>query len=220
MLRGDAGAGKSALLNFVAERATGWRVASAVGVESEMELAYGGLHQLCAPMLDHADQLPTPQRDALGTVFGLLAGEPPDRFLVGLATLTLLAEVADDRQPLLCVIDDVQWLDAASAQIVLFIARRFLAERIVLVCAARSGVGDGILAGLPALPVHGLSDHEARKLLLENLLRPDRRDRLRTDHHRESRQPACASRTATHLEHRRTRGRVRHSGTPAGREQD
>ena len=172
MLRGDAGAGKSALLNFVAERATGWRVASAVGVESEMELAYGGLHQLCAPMLDHADQLPTPQRDALGTVFGLLAGEPPDRFLVGLATLTLLAEVADDRQPLLCVIDDVQWLDAASAQIVLFIARRFLAERIVLVCAARSGVGDGILAGLPALPVHGLSDHEARKLLLENLPGP------------------------------------------------
>ena len=172
MLRGDAGAGKSALLNFVAERATGWRVASAVGVESEMELAYGGLHQLCAPMLDHADQLPTPQRDALGTVFGLLAGEPPDRFLVGLATLTLLAEVADDRQPLLCVIDDVQWLDAASAQIVLFIARRFLAERIVLVCAARSGVGDGILAGLPALPVHGLSDHEARTLLLENLPGP------------------------------------------------
>jgi len=172
VLRGDAGAGKSALLNFVAERATGWRVASAVGVESEMELAYGGLHQLCAPMLDHADQLPTPQRDALGTVFGLLAGEPPDRFLVGLATLTLLAEVADDRQPLLCVIDDVQWLDAASAQIVLFIARRFLAERIVLVCAARSGVGDGILAGLPALPVHGLSDHEARKLLLENLPGP------------------------------------------------
>ena len=172
MLRGDAGAGKSALLNFVAERATGWRVASAVGVESEMELAYGGLHQLCAPMLDHADQLPTPQRDALGTVFGLLAGEPPDRFLVGLATLTLLAEVADDRQPLLCVIDDVQWLDAASAQIVLFIARRFLAERIVLVCAARSGVGDGILAGLPALPVNGLSDHEARTLLLENLPGP------------------------------------------------
>ena len=77
VLRGEAGAGKSALLNFVAERATGWRVATAVGIESEMELAYGGLHQLCAPMLDHLDQLPAPQRDALGTVFGLRAGEPP-----------------------------------------------------------------------------------------------------------------------------------------------
>jgi DNA-binding CsgD family transcriptional regulator len=171
VFRGDAGAGKSALLNLVVERAAGWRIASVVGVESEMELAYGGLHQLCAPMLDHADQLPAPQRDALGTVFGLRAGEAPDRFLVGLATLTLLSEVAD-REPLLCVIDDAHWLDAVSAQIVLFIARRFLAERIVLVCAARAGLGDGILAGLPALTVHGLSEHDARTLLLENLPGP------------------------------------------------
>ena len=122
-------------------------------------------------MLDHLDQLPAPQRDALGTVFGLRAGEAPDRFLVGLATLTLLADVAD-QQPLLCVIDDAQWLDAASAQIVLFVARRFLAERIALVCAARAGIGDGVLAGSPALPVHGLGDSDARTLLLENLPGP------------------------------------------------
>jgi predicted ATP-dependent serine protease len=107
VLRGEAGAGKSTLLNFVVERADGFRVATAAGIESEMELAYSGLHQLCAPMLDHLDRLPTPQQDALGTVFGLRAGEVPDRFLVALATLTLLAEVAE-QQPVLCVIDDAQ----------------------------------------------------------------------------------------------------------------
>jgi DNA-binding CsgD family transcriptional regulator len=171
VLRGGAGTGKSALLDFVIERAQGWRVVTAVGIESESELAYGGLHQLCAPLLDHLDQLPTPQRDALGTVFGVRAGEAPDRFLVGLATLTLLADVAD-QQPLLCVVDDTQWLDAASAQIVLFVARRFLAERIALVCVARAGIGDGVLAGLPALPVDGLGDSDARTLLLENLAGP------------------------------------------------
>jgi AAA ATPase domain len=171
VLRGEAGAGKSALLSYVAERADGWRLATAVGIESEIELGYGGLHQLCAPMLDHLDKLPIPQRDALATVFGLRAGDAPDRFLVGLATLTLLAEVAD-QQPLLCVIDDAQWLDATSARIVLFVARRVLAERIALVCAARAGIGDGVLAGLPALPVNGLGDGDARTLLLENLPGP------------------------------------------------
>ncbi len=171
VLRGEAGAGKSALLDFVIERAQGWRVVTAVGIESEIEFAYGGLHQLCAPLLDHLDQLPTPQRDALGTVFGVRAGDAPDRFLVGLATLTLLADVAD-QQPLLCVIDDAQWLDAASAQIVLFVARRFLAERIALVCVARAGTGDGVLAALPTLPVDGLGDSDSRRLLLENLAGP------------------------------------------------
>ena len=113
-----------------------------------MELAYSGLHQLCAPMLDHLDRLPVPQRDALATVFGLSAGPAPDRFLVGLATLTLFAEVAE-QQPLVCIVDDAQWLDHASAQILGFVARRLLAERIALVCAARTGVGDDVLAGLP-----------------------------------------------------------------------
>ena len=113
ILRGGAGAGKSALLDFALGRADGWRICTAVGIESEMELAYSGLHQLCAPILDHVDRLPDPQRDALRTVFGQQTGPAPDRFLVGLATLTLLAEVAEDR-PLLCLIDDAQWLDMAQ----------------------------------------------------------------------------------------------------------
>ena len=171
VLRGEAGVGKSSLLDFVAESAPDWRTATAVGVESEMELAYSGLHQLCAPMLDHLARLPSPQRTALATVFGYEIGPTPDRFLVGLAALTLLAAAADQR-PLLCVIDDAQWLDNASAQIVLFVARRLLAERIALVCAVRTGLGDGVLGGLPALPVTGLGDSDARALLLENLPGP------------------------------------------------
>jgi DNA-binding CsgD family transcriptional regulator len=168
MLRGEAGSGKSALLDFVVERAAGWRVATALGVESEMELAYSGLHQLCAPMLDHLDRLPIPQRSALGTVFGQETGPAPDRFLVGLATLTLLAELAEE-QPLLCVVDDAQWLDAASAQLLLFVGRRLLAERIALVCAARTDTGGEVLGGFPVLPVAGLRDSDARALLLANL---------------------------------------------------
>jgi hypothetical protein len=171
VLRGEAGSGKSSLLDFVAEHGTGWHVATAVGIELEMELAYSGLHQLCSPLLDQLDQLPAPQRGALATVFGYETGPAPDRFLVGLATLTLLAEAADQR-PLLCLVDDAQWLDDASAQIVSFVARRFLAERIALVCAARTGPGDDVLSGLPALPVGGLGDSDARALLLESLHGP------------------------------------------------
>ena len=130
--------GKSALLGYLSDRAAGWHVARAVGVESEMELAYAGLHQLCAPMLDQLGRLPVPQRDALATVFGRSAGAAPDRFLVGLATLTLFAEVAE-QQPLACLVDDAQWLDHASAQILGFVAWRLLAERIAVVCAARTG---------------------------------------------------------------------------------
>jgi len=168
VLRGDAGVGKSALLSHLSDRVTGWRVVSAVGVESEMELAYSGLHQLCAPLLDHLDELPPPQRDALATVFGLSPRPAPDRFLVGLATLTLVAQAAE-QDPLACIIDDAQWLDQASAQMVAFVARRLLAERVALVCAARTEIEDGVLAGLPALPVGGLSDGDARPLLLGNL---------------------------------------------------
>ena len=171
VLRGDAGAGKSALLDYAMRRGCGWRIATAVGIESETELAYGGLHQLCAPMLDHLDRLPAPQRSALATVFGLENGTPPDRFMVGLATLTLLADVAE-AQPLLCLVDDAHWLDDVSTQIILFVARRLLAERIAIVCVARSGTGDGILSGLEALPVSGLGDSDSRALLLDNVHGP------------------------------------------------
>jgi DNA-binding CsgD family transcriptional regulator len=171
VLRGEAGAGKSALLGYLSGRVAGWHVARAVGIESEMELAYAGLHQLCAPMLDHLGRLPAPQRDALATVFGRSAGAAPDRFLVGLATLTLFAEVAE-QQPLACIVDDAQWLDHASAQILGFVARRLLAERIAVVCAARTGIGDDVLAGLPELSIRGLGDGDARALLLANVPGP------------------------------------------------
>ena len=171
VVRGDAGVGKSALLRYLSEQIAGWHVATAVGVESEMELAYSGLHQLCGPMLDHLDQLPVPQRQALAKVFGHSTGAPPDRFLVGLATLTLFADVAEQR-PLVCIVDDAQWLDRASAQILGFVARRLLAERIAVVCAVRTGIGDEVLAGLPELSLHGLDDSDARALLLDNVYGP------------------------------------------------
>src|ERR1700683_3943920 len=176
VLRGEAGAGKSALLEFVVARALDCRIARAAGVESEMELAFAGLHQLCGPMLDHLDRLPGPQRDALGTAFGLSVGGAPDRFLVGLAVLSLLADGAEER-PLGCVVDDAQWLDQASAQALAFVARRLLAEPVALVFAARTGgpekgpdqrLEQGLkqgLEGLPELPVRGLSDSDARALL-------------------------------------------------------
>src|SRR3954463_8243199 len=112
VVRGEPGVGKTALLQYAIDAASELRVVRASGVESEMELAFAGLQQLCAPMLDRIERLPGPQRDALATAFGLRAGDAPDRFLVGLAALGLLSEVAGER-PLLCVIDDVQWLDRA-----------------------------------------------------------------------------------------------------------
>jgi DNA-binding NarL/FixJ family response regulator len=171
VLRGEPGAGKSALLDYLSDRAAGWRFARAAGSESEIELAYSGLHQLCGPMLDHLGRLPAPQRHALETVFGRSTGSAPDRFLVGLATLTLFAEVAE-QQPLVCVVDDAHWLDQASAQILGFVARRLLAERVALVCAARTDIGDDVLAGLPELSIHGLGDSDARALLLDNVHGP------------------------------------------------
>ena len=136
-----------------------------------MELAYSSLHQLCAPILDSLDSLPAPQRDALATVFALRAGPAPDRFFVGLATLSLLAAVSE-QQPLVCLVDDAQWLDQASAQILAFVARRLHAERIALVAAARTGSGDHVLPGLPELPIGGLDDRDARSLLLDNVHGP------------------------------------------------
>jgi DNA-binding CsgD family transcriptional regulator len=164
VLRGEAGAGKSALLEYLVERASNCRIARAAGVESEMELPFAGLHQLCAPLLDRLARLPDPQSDALRTAFGLSAGEPPDRFLVGLAVLSLLAEVAEDK-PLICVIDDVQWMDLVSAQTLAFVARRLLAERVALVFAVREPSAGFDPAGLPELVVPGLADGDARALL-------------------------------------------------------
>jgi DNA-binding CsgD family transcriptional regulator len=162
VVRGEPGVGKSALLDYLAGRAAGCRVVRAAGVESEMELAFAGLHQLLAPVLDRADRLPVPQRDALRTAFGLSAGPVPNRFLVGLAALGLLSEVAAER-PLLCVVDDEQWLDRASAQALGFAARRLAAEPVGLVFATR--VPGQELAGLPELVVEGLPEADARALL-------------------------------------------------------
>src|SRR6266566_9324633 len=136
VVRGEPGAGKTALLECAIESEAGLRVARVAGVESEMELAFAALQQLCAPMLDKLECLPDPQRDALGVAFGLKTGQAPDRFLVGLAVLSLLAEVAEER-PLVCVVDDAQWLDQASALTLAFVARRLLAEPVGLVFAAR-----------------------------------------------------------------------------------
>src|ERR687892_2010249 len=164
VVRGEPGVGKTALLEYVLERASGCRVARAAGVQSEMELAFAGLHQLCAPMLDRLDSLPGPQRDALGTAFGLSAGPPPDRFLVGLAALSLLSEVAEDG-PLVCLVEDAQWLDRASAQALAFVARRLLAEAIGFVFAMREIGDEHGLRGLPELLVEGLNVDESRALL-------------------------------------------------------
>jgi DNA-binding CsgD family transcriptional regulator len=161
-LRGEAGVGKTALLEYAIEAASDLSVIRAVGVESEMELAFAALHQLCAPLLDRLDRLPDPQRDALQITFGLSEGTVPDRFLVGLAVLSLLSEAADDR-PLLCLIDDAQWLDRASAQALGFVARRFLAESVMMVFAAREPGEE--LRDLPQLVVRGLANDDARELL-------------------------------------------------------
>jgi DNA-binding CsgD family transcriptional regulator len=171
ILRGESGVGKSALLEYVVGRATGYRVVRAAGVESEMELHWAGLHQLCAPMLDLRERLPARQRDALAAAFGLSTEPAPDRFVVGLAVLGLLSEVAEE-EPLIWVIDDAQWLDVASAQIIGFVARRLVADRVALVCAARTGIGDDVFARLPELAIAGLRDSDARALLLRNVHGP------------------------------------------------
>ena len=162
VVRGEAGVGKTALLQCAIESASGLRVMRAVGVESEMELAFATLHQLCAPGLDRLDRVPDPQRQALATAFGLSAGDAPDRFLVGLAALGLLSQIARD-QPLLCVIDDAHWLDRASAQTLAFVARRLFAESIGMIFATREPTKE--LQGLPELQVVGLRNGEARELL-------------------------------------------------------
>jgi DNA-binding CsgD family transcriptional regulator len=162
VVRGEPGVGKTALLDYLAERASGCSVARAAGIQSEMELPYAGLHQLCWPMRDELQRLPGPQRDALGTVFGLHQGDAPNRFIVGLAVLSLLSEVAG-KQPLVCVVDDAHWLDRESAQALAFVARRLLAESVAIVFAVRTAADE--LAGLPELEVEGLDYRDARALL-------------------------------------------------------
>ena len=162
VVRGEPGVGKTALLDHLVEHAADCRVVRAAGVQSEMELAFAGLHQLLAPMLDRLERIPEPQRDALRTAFGVSPGPAPDRFFVGLAVLSLLSEVAEER-PLICVVDDEQWLDRASAQVLAFVARRLGAESVGLVFAAR-GTSDEV-AGLPELVVDGLREGDARALL-------------------------------------------------------
>jgi DNA-binding CsgD family transcriptional regulator len=161
VLRGEAGIGKTALLDYLIASASDLTVVRAVGVQSDMELAYASLHQLCGPLLDRLESLPAPQREALRIVFGLNAGPAPERFFVGLAVLSLLSEAAEER-PLLCVVDDAQWLDRASALTVAFVARRVLADPVGLVFAAREPVDE--LQYLPELEVHGLRNGDARAL--------------------------------------------------------
>src|SRR5689334_22073477 len=137
VLHGQAGIGKSALLDYAVTKAAGFRTSRAVGAESEGELAFAALHQVCAPFLDRLHELPAPQQDALGATLGLRAGPTPDRFLLGLAVLTLLTRAAE-RQPVLLVIDDGQWLDRASADVLTFVARRLQADPIAMLVAVRT----------------------------------------------------------------------------------
>ncbi|TCM44529.1 LuxR family transcriptional regulator [Kribbella sp. VKM Ac-2568] len=180
VLRGEAGVGKTALLEYLSARSQGFRIVRVAGVQSEMEFAFAGLHQLCAPLLDRLDRLPAPQQEALAAAFGLTAGKPPDRSLVALAVLGLLAEASAD-QPLLCLVDDAQWMDGTSSQAIGFLARRLVAEPIALVIVVREPSSGPELAELPELRMSGLGDADARTLLASVVKGPldDRvRDRI------------------------------------------
>ncbi len=164
VVRGEAGIGKTALLRYAARQAGGFRVAQVVGVQAEMELPFAGIHQLCAPMLPRVDALPAPQRDALNVALGVASGAVPDHFLVGLAVLGLLSAAAEER-PLLCLVEDAQWLDAASSHILGFVGRRMLAESVAIVIAVREPAAGADFDRLPELWLEGLDDHAARALL-------------------------------------------------------
>ena len=164
VVRGEAGVGKTDLLRYAARQAAGCRIAQISGVEAEMELPFAGLHQLCAPMLGQLDPLPKPQKEALRVALGVSQGNPPDRFLVALAALSLMSEVAEER-PLVCLVDDAEWLDSASGQVLGFVARRLLAESVALVFGVREPSTEHQLAGLPELLVRGLDEEDACALL-------------------------------------------------------
>ena len=169
VVSGEAGVGKTALLDYLAANASGCRLVRIAGVQSEMELPFAALHQLCAPMLDGLQRLPPPQRDAVRTAFGVSSGPAPDRFLVGLGVLSLLSEVAEE-QPLVCLVDDEQWLDRASAQVLGFVARRLVAESVGMVFAVR--IPSSELAGLAELRIEGLQEADAQALLDSALTGP------------------------------------------------
>ena len=171
VLRGEPGIGKSALLDYAAQRAEDCRVLRAVGAEWEMELPFAGLHQLCVGLLDGRERLPAPQRNVLATAFGLSSGAQPDRFLVGLGVLSLLSDAAEEH-PVVCLVDDVQWLDRSSAQVLAFVARRLSAESVFLLFAEREPGGLEELAGLPELRLGGLPDASARELLGSGITAP------------------------------------------------
>ena len=206
VLRGEPGIGKTALLDYLVEAASDLTVVRAAGVESEMELPFAGLHQLCGPLLDRIEALPAPQRQALEMVFGLSAGAPPDRFLVGLAMLTLLSEVAEER-PLLCVVDDAQWLDRASALTLAFVARRLLAEPVGIVFATRE---PGEELREPARP-RGARPAKRRRACAARLRGAVHAGRAgaRPRHRGDARQPAGAARAAARADRHPARRRVR-----------
>jgi DNA-binding CsgD family transcriptional regulator len=171
VLRGEAGIGKTALLEHVAVHSQGCRVVRAIGIESEMELPFAAVHQMYQPLLDGLERLPSPQRAALETAFGLSSGQPPDRFLVGLALLSQLSDLAVTR-PLVCLVDDAQWLDRSSAQVLSFVARRLDAESVLIVLAERDGDDPSEFEGLPELRLRGLSDGDAAALVSSVTLGP------------------------------------------------
>src|SRR3954451_14139886 len=164
LIRGEAGIGKTALVRYAARQAAGFRVAQIAGVEAETELPFAGLHRLCAPMLAKLDALPSPQQNSLRVAFGLSSGDASNGFLIALAAQNLFAEVARER-PLLCLVDDAQWLDAATSQVLGFIARRLLGESVAIVFAVREPSDERELAELPKLSLRGLQDDDARALL-------------------------------------------------------
>jgi DNA-binding CsgD family transcriptional regulator len=164
IIRGEAGIGKTALLRYTARQASGFRIAELTGLEAEMELPFAGVHQLCSTMLDRLDSLPAPQQDALSVALGLAAGQVPDRFFVGLAVLSLLATVAEER-PLLCLVEDAQWLDAASSQVLGLVARRVRAESVAIVGAVREPTDAHDFDDLPELRLEGLPEQDARALV-------------------------------------------------------
>jgi DNA-binding NarL/FixJ family response regulator len=164
VIRGEAGIGKTALLRYAADHALGFRVVQLAGAEAEVELPFAGIQQLCMSLLDRLDALPPPQQEALNVALGVASGDVPERFLVGLAVLGLLAAAAEDR-PLLCLVDDAQWLDAASGMILGFVARRLLAESVAVVFTVREPNSRHDFDGLPELRLHGLAEEDAHTLL-------------------------------------------------------
>ncbi|MGW6276190.1 helix-turn-helix transcriptional regulator [Kribbella sp. NPDC055071] len=183
VLRGEAGIGKTALLRYCMSQASDCQVAQLAGVESEVELPFAALHQLCAPLLEEIPPLPEPQERALKVALGLADGSTPGLFLVGLAVLSSLAEVAAKR-PLVCLIDDAQWLDEASSQVLSFVGRRLMAESVLLVFAVREGPGVRLFEGMPTLALEGLNDDDAGELLASTVaghLDEQVRDRIIAD---------------------------------------